>query len=276
MRTLPGLAAALTALALTAAPAVSTDAAPTPSTTQTVQTTRAEGSAPAAPGGAAAVLLTPDLASFAQVLASGVPDRHEVPTDLTFADAEVLATRADSLSAHAKAEAASATKVAAQHSAWEAEQAALAAQRAAEAAAAQAATQDTSAQQATGSSTATAGAPQAGSGSSGSADYTLYVGGYCADGASCAQSAVDSSPLAYIDYPGWGFSEIAGHNYGAGGVIASFRPGATVRVNGNGGGLYRITGLSYVAKGASIPGGGFVFQTCVGSQMVLAWATKIG
>lgn len=110
------------------------------------------------------------------------------------------------------------------------------------------------------------------------ANYTLNVSGYCNQNQSCVQSSVDNNSLAYIVYPGGGLTEIAGHNYGAGGVIARFQPGTTVQVNGVGAGLYRVTSLVYVSKGANtgdVPGG-FAFQTCVGNRMVLAYATRIG
>lgn len=110
-----------------------------------------------------------------------------------------------------------------------------------------------------------------------SANWSLSVSGYCADW-SCIQSSVDSNGAAYIVYPGTGLVEIAGHNYGSAGIIANFQPGQTVSITGNGAGLYQITGVVWTFKGATtadVPAG-FAFQTCVGSQMKLAYATKIG
>lgn len=111
------------------------------------------------------------------------------------------------------------------------------------------------------------------------AGYALSVGGYCADGASCAQSSVDSHSLAYIAYPGWNFTEIAGHNYGAAGIIQKFRAGDTVKVSGHGAGTYRITRIVEVAKNSTVDKvpEGFAFQTCLSgtNKMVLAYATKV-
>lgn len=109
------------------------------------------------------------------------------------------------------------------------------------------------------------------------ATWSLTADGYCADWG-CIQSSVDSSGAAYIIYPNTGLVEIAGHNYGPAGIIARFNVGDTVQVYGNGAGLYRVTGIVWTFKGAStsdVPAG-FAFQTCVGSQMKLAYATKIG
>lgn len=108
------------------------------------------------------------------------------------------------------------------------------------------------------------------------ADYSLSVSGYCGE-VSCVQKSVDSSSLAYIHIPGTGLTLIAGHRNGAAGVIGKFQVGDTIRVTGNGAGLYRITGLRTVARGTSsnqVPAG-LAFQTCVGSQLRLAYATKI-
>lgn len=128
-----------------------------------------------------------------------------------------------------------------------------------------------------GTSSASSSSGTSGSGSTSAATYTLNVSGYCGE-SSCVQSVVDNNPVAYIDYAGWGLSEIAGHNYGAAGIIANFQPGQTVRVYGTGAGLYQITSVVWTFKGASVTDvpSGFAFQTCVGSKMKLAYATKIG
>lgn len=105
------------------------------------------------------------------------------------------------------------------------------------------------------------------------ATYYMYVSGYCGN-SGCAQSAVDNNVLAYIDY-GSGLSEIAGH---VNSQISSLNVGNTVRVTGSGAGLYQVTSIVWTFKGAStsdVPSG-FAFQTCVGSQMKLAYAQRIG
>ncbi len=135
----------------------------------------------------------------------------------------------------------------------------------------------TSRSSSSGTSSASSSSGTSGSGSTSAATYTLNVSGYCGE-SSCVQSVVDNNPVAYIDYAGWGLSEIAGHNYGAAGIIANFQPGQTVRVYGTGAGLYQITSVVWTFKGASVTDvpSGFAFQTCVGSKMKLAYATKIG
>lgn len=219
-------------------------------------------------------------------------------SDVTTIRLSTLSVRAASYSVKASAQ-----KVVDSHAAWQKEQERLEAERkaaeeaarkaaeeAAAAARAAAAAEKTTATQSYSSSSTSRSASSSSSGSTQSsqsqqassapagADYTLNVSGYCGDGGQCAQSSVDSNPLAYIVYPNNGLSEIAGHNYGSAYVIASFRPGTTVRVYGNGAGLYRVNSLVYVSKNvtaADVPSG-FAFQTCVGSQMVLAYASKIG
>lgn len=105
------------------------------------------------------------------------------------------------------------------------------------------------------------------------ATYYMYVSGYCGN-SGCAQSAVDNNVLAYIDF-GTGLYEIAGH---VNSQISSLNVGNTVRVTGSGAGLYRVTSIVWTFKGATtsdVPSG-FAFQTCVGSQMKLAYAQRIG
>ena len=105
------------------------------------------------------------------------------------------------------------------------------------------------------------------------ATYYMYVSGYCGN-SGCAQSAVDNNVLAYIDF-GTGLYEIAGH---VNSQISSLNVGNTVRVTGSGAGLYQVTSIVWTFKGATtsdVPSG-FAFQTCVGSQMKLAYAQRIG
>ena len=107
-------------------------------------------------------------------------------------------------------------------------------------------------------------------------DFTLYADGYCGD-PSCAQSAVDSSSLALVDY-GTGYTAFSGHNFGPAGIIASMGVGNTVTIEGVGAGIYQITGTQYVSVYATTDEvSGLALQTCVGSdQMVIHYITQIG
>lgn len=108
-------------------------------------------------------------------------------------------------------------------------------------------------------------------------DYALDVPGYCGGGWDCAQAAVNSMSLSYVYYAP-NFSIIAGHNYGPAGVIANFRPGTVVKVTGNGAGLYRVTHthwMQYTTDYQQVHGA-FAFQTCVGDQILHAYAERIG
>lgn len=108
-------------------------------------------------------------------------------------------------------------------------------------------------------------------------DYALDVPGYCGGGWDCAQAAVNSMSLSYVYYAP-NFSIIAGHNYGPAGVIANFRPGTVVKVTGNGAGLYRVTHthwMQYTTDYQQVHGT-FAFQTCVGDQILHAYAERIG
>lgn len=108
-------------------------------------------------------------------------------------------------------------------------------------------------------------------------DYALDVPGYCGGGWDCAQTAVNSMSLSYVYYAP-NFSIIAGHNYGPAGVIANFRPGTVVKVTGNGAGLYRVTHthwMQYTTDYQQVHGA-FAFQTCVGDQILHAYAERIG
>ena len=108
-------------------------------------------------------------------------------------------------------------------------------------------------------------------------DYALDVPGYCGGGWDCAQAAVNSMSLSYVYYAP-NFSIIAGHNYGPAGVIANFRPGTVVKVSGNGAGLYRVTHthwMQYTTDYQQVHGA-FAFQTCVGDQILHAYAERIG
>lgn len=108
-------------------------------------------------------------------------------------------------------------------------------------------------------------------------DYTLDVPGYCGGGWDCAQAAVNSMSLSYVYYAP-NFSIIAGHNYGPAGAIANFRPGTVVKVTGNGAGLYRVTHthwMQYTTDYQQVHGA-FAFQTCVGDQILHAYAERIG
>lgn len=108
-------------------------------------------------------------------------------------------------------------------------------------------------------------------------DYALDVPGYCGGGWDCAQAAVNSMSLSYVYYAP-NFSIIAGHNYGPAGVIANFRPGTVVKVTGNGVGLYRVTHthwMQYTTDYQQVHGT-FAFQTCVGYQILHAYAERIG
>ena len=83
--------------------------------------------------------------------------------------------------------------------------------------------------------------------------------------------------LSYVYYAP-NFSIIAGHNYGPAGVIANFRPGTVVKVTGNGAGLYRVTRthwMQYTTDYQQVHGT-FAFQTCVGDQILHAYAERIG
>lgn len=114
-----------------------------------------------------------------------------------------------------------------------------------------------------------------GEGAASGTDWSIYVDGYCGDW-SCAQSAVDSSSIAYIDYGD--FVTIAGHDYGPAGVVASMSVGETVTIEGNGAGTVRIVGEQYVPKGAAVDqatGGAMALQTCVGDSMVLKYIEYI-
>ena len=107
--------------------------------------------------------------------------------------------------------------------------------------------------------------------------YTLDVPGYCGGGWDCAQAAVNSMSLSYVYYAP-NFSIIAGHNYGPAGVIANFHPGTVVKVTGNGAGLYRVTHthwMQYTTDYQQVHGV-FAFQTCVGDQILHAYAERIG
>mgnify|MGYP001006739872 CR=1 FL=1 len=108
-------------------------------------------------------------------------------------------------------------------------------------------------------------------------DYLLNVPGYCGGGWECAQEAVNSTTLSYVYYSP-NFSIIAGHNYGPAGVIANFTPGTIVKVTGNGAGLYRITRTHWMSYSTDVQKvyGQFAFQTCVGSQILHAYAERIG
>ena len=108
-------------------------------------------------------------------------------------------------------------------------------------------------------------------------DYLLNVPGYCGGGWECAQEAVNSTTLSYVYYAP-NFSIIAGHNYGPAGVIANFTPGTIVKVTGNGAGLYRITHTHWMSYSTDVQKvyGQFAFQTCVGSQILHAYAERIG
>ena len=108
-------------------------------------------------------------------------------------------------------------------------------------------------------------------------DYALDVPGYCGGGWDCAQAAVNSMSLSYVYYAP-NFSIIAGHNYGPAGVIANFSPGTVVKVTGNGAGLYRVTHthwMQYTTDYQQVHGA-FAFQTCVGDQILHAYAERIG
>lgn len=108
-------------------------------------------------------------------------------------------------------------------------------------------------------------------------DYALDVPGYCGGGWDCAQAAVNSMSLSYVYYAP-NFSIIAGHNYGPAGVIANFHPGTVVKVTGNGAGLYRVTHthwMQYTTDYQQVHGA-FAFQTCVGDQILHAYAERIG
>lgn len=108
-------------------------------------------------------------------------------------------------------------------------------------------------------------------------DYALDVPGYCGGGWDCAQTAVNSMSLSYVYYAP-NFSIIAGHNYGPAGVIANFHPGTVVKVTGNGAGLYRVTHthwMQYTTDYQQVHGA-FAFQTCVGDQILHAYAERIG
>ena len=107
------------------------------------------------------------------------------------------------------------------------------------------------------------------SSSAGWGTWTLYADGYCGNGAECAQSAVDSSNLAYIDY-GPLLRLYAGHDYGPAGIIASMSVGDTVEILGVAPGRFAIVGTTYVHRGARIDAvSGIGLQTCVGAQMVV-------
>lgn len=134
-------------------------------------------------------------------------------------------------------------------------------------------TTDSQSSQSSGESTG-AGSPQP---QSSSYNYLLNVSGYCDGGWDCAQAAVNSYSLSYIYYAP-NFQMIAGHNYGEAGVISNFTPGDIIKVTGNGAGLYRITHTQWMEYTTDVQqvGGQFAFQTCVGSKMLHAYATKVG
>lgn len=169
-----------------------------------------------------------------------------------------------------------ARKAAADIAAKKAEEAAAAA-RAASASPSAQSSQSSASESASASESQSTDSYSPGSGDAGEsvpgATYYMYVSGYCGD-SGCAQSAVDNNALAYIDY-GTGLYEIAGH---VNSQISSLNVGNTVRVTGSGAGLYQVTSIVWTFKGAStsdVPSG-FAFQTCVGSQMKLAYAQRIG
>jgi hypothetical protein len=189
-----------------------------------------------------------------------------VPTTVTFDDVADLEAKAASLSKAADKLSAATKPVSDAHEVYLAEQAQ------AEALTRQQAEQAVAAAQSQGSSVSEL-TSQGYSYSPSTGEWYLDVGGYCGEGGNCAQAAVDGNDVARIDYPGYGFSEIAGHNYGSAGQIAGYSVGDVVHA---GGATYRITGIQYLPKGSNVPHAGFAFQTCVGDQLMLAWAEQIG
>lgn len=195
-------------------------------------------------------------------------ERPEATSDIDAATADLKETKTHLDDA--------ATKVEESHQAWQAEQERIAAEKARAAATPSQSTSSGVHFANTGSSSSpSAGSSAASSGS----NYTLYASN-CADTWN-AQSCVDGSSISYIDFSPWGGPQwVGGHNTGASGVIANFQAGDIVTVSGSSAaGTYRISGSSWIPKvsgqSASSLGGGFAFQTCVGNQMRLVWASRI-
>lgn len=95
-------------------------------------------------------------------------------------------------------------------------------------------------------------------GSSGGGGFS--TGAYCY-GPECAQSAVDSADLAYVDY-GTGYRAYSGHNYGPAGEFASYGVGDSVSIDGNN---YRVTSTQIVGPNATTADvqAGLAVQTCL-------------
>lgn len=109
------------------------------------------------------------------------------------------------------------------------------------------------------------------------ADHAIDVNFYCDSETNCQQSAVDNHPFAFISYRKQNLDIIAGANYGPGRAILGFGVGDVIRVNGTGGGLYRITDVMVVplfTDAKDVPSG-FAFQTSREYDTQLSYARRI-
>lgn len=97
--------------------------------------------------------------------------------------------------------------------------------------------------------------------------WSLNVTGYC-DSPYCAQSAVDSYGISFVDYT-TGFQTFAGHMEGPAGIILSMHDGDIVDIPGYG--TYRITYSTTVPETATTNdvAPGLALQTCMGNGQMM-------